>query len=81
MVNKFLKNCSTWTFSSVKCVGSIDLAILEGTAKLEFFPEFAKHELEMAPKAALDDHESIQRTSSDSVSQQLDQMQFVKKHF
>ena len=64
----------------MKCVGSIDLAILEGTAKLEFFPELAKHELEMAPKAAQDDLESIPRTSSDSVARQLDQIQFVKNN-
>jgi hypothetical protein len=44
---------------------------LEGTAKLEFFPELAKQELEMAPKAAQDDVESIPRTRSDSVARRF----------
>ncbi|CAG5106893.1 Oidioi.mRNA.OKI2018_I69.chr1.g3047.t1.cds [Oikopleura dioica] len=58
----------------VKCVGTINMRTLEGQAKLEFYPEYAKYELEMTPKAAPDDQDSMAPHSSGDVNQQMEHM-------
>ena len=65
------------TTYSVKCVGTINMRTLEGQAKLEFYPEYAKYELEMTPKAAPDDQDSMAPHSSGDVNQQMEHLHTV----